>query len=212
MMQLLAVHFPPQHTDNTAQAQAEARKWVRENALAPGIVIGDFNSSPAALASDIGGRVAGQGIDNAILHGVGTRVLGVRYCTRVWGVRLGSDHKSALRLRLQTPRNQKRKMWFYNVEVGRNHAQVTKEIKALLRGKPGVLVLCETVGYDLPSVKGYVLLRDRSTESRANISVYIKKGWYSGKHQWHNQHQVWERTDHPGTHPARSYLEVGLLW
>lgn len=94
---------------------------------------------------------------------------------------------------------------FYNVEVGRDPAQVEREIRALLRSRPNVLGLCETVGYDLPRVKGYRLVRDRSNESRANIAAYVRDDEAFG-YLWLDMRQTWSRTQHPGQHPPRSIL------
>lgn len=96
---------------------------------------------------------------------------------------------------------------FYNLRVGRPQQQVAKEVRALLRYNPAVLGLCEAVGYDLPGVEGYRLTRDRSTTSRANVAVYVALA-LAGKETWHDCQETWSRTEHPGTHEPRSWIEV----
>lgn len=109
--------------------------------------------------------------------------------------------------------------WFYNIGPGRPDAQVAREIRAMLahRERPGdprvaELRLAEVIGYHpLPKVAGYTLFADRSTEARANIATYIRND-LAGTHRWIDLAETWPRTDHPGTHPPRSFLvtRVGL--
>lgn len=96
---------------------------------------------------------------------------------------------------------------FYNLRVGRDLDQVRREIRALLVAEPLVLGLCEGVGYDLVEVPGYDLVRDRSTASRANIAAYVRRGKLRNE-RWHDMHETWHRTEHPGVHEARSWLEL----
>jgi hypothetical protein len=96
---------------------------------------------------------------------------------------------------------------FYNVRVGRDQGQVAKELRALLDSGPHILGLCEATGYDLPDVDGYAKVRDRSTKSRANVAAYVKKG-QKGDHWWHDCRETWGRTQKPGEHEARSWIEV----
>jgi len=98
---------------------------------------------------------------------------------------------------------------FYNLRVGRSGAQVEKELRAMLsEWRPAILGLCEATGYALPGIKDYVLLRDTSSKSRANIAAYVKAS-LSGpdKIKWHDCQETWSRTEHPGTHEPRSWLE-----
>lgn len=96
---------------------------------------------------------------------------------------------------------------FYNLRVGRPQVQVAREVVALLRYRPAVLGLCEAVGYDLPRLDGYRLTRDTSTPARANIAAYVAVD-LARREQWHDCRETWSRTEHPGTHPPRSWLEV----
>lgn len=98
---------------------------------------------------------------------------------------------------------------FYNLRVGRDIDQVRRELRALLAAEPLVLGLCEGVGYDLPDLPGYDLVRDRSTESRANIAAYVRHGRLTNE-RWHDLRETWNRTEHPGVHEARSWVELRL--
>lgn len=96
---------------------------------------------------------------------------------------------------------------FYNLRVGRPQVQVAREVSALLRYRPTVLGLCEATGYDLPRLDGYRLTRDTSSRSRANIAAYVAVD-LARSEVWHDLNQTWSRTEGPGTHEARSWLEV----
>lgn len=94
---------------------------------------------------------------------------------------------------------------FYNVQVGRSAKQVAREIRALLAARPQVLGLCETVGYVLPEIPGYTLLRNRKDASHANIAAYVR-GHPTNVH-WIPQFETWGRTERPGEHEPRVILE-----
>jgi hypothetical protein len=101
---------------------------------------------------------------------------------------------------------------FYNVRVGRDPAQVERELRAILTTwKPGVLGLCETTGYSLPGVDGWVKIRDTSKESRANIAAYVKAHLDLTDIQWHDLKETWTKTAQGahGQHAPRSILEFG---
>lgn len=101
------------------------------------------------------------------------------------------------------------KVRFYNIRVGRNGGVVAKEIRALLDDPDLIaLGLVEAVGYLLPHVPGWHLIRDRSTPGRANVAAYTR---IKPTHiQWHDHKFTWKRTKHPGQHPPRSTLEFRL--
>lgn len=101
-------------------------------------------------------------------------------------------------------------LWFYNLQVGRKLARVEVEIRAVLATGPAVLMLCEAVGYALPDVAGYRVVRDRSTRSRANIAAYVRDDIPVTRELWHDLRETWSRTQHPGTHEPRSWLELVL--
>jgi len=100
-------------------------------------------------------------------------------------------------------------MQFYNVQVGRDPNRVADEIRGLLDPRPAVLGLCETVGYSLPGVADYICIRDRSTESRANIAAYVKASLDLRDVKWHDLHETWTKTapGATGQHAPRSILE-----
>ena len=82
-----------------------------------------------------------------------------------------------------------------------------REIRALLADHPAILALSEAIGYRLPGVKGYRRLRDASRPGRANIAAYVRDDLPVTRVRWHDMRRTWPRTEHPGTHPARSWLE-----
>lgn len=97
-------------------------------------------------------------------------------------------------------------MWFYNVGPGRDRAQVEAEIRVVLATGCAVLGLCEAIGYRLPDVKGYTLVRDTSTPSRANIAAYVRDDLPISRVRWLDLTTTWPRTQHGGEHPPRSFL------
>lgn len=97
---------------------------------------------------------------------------------------------------------------FYNLRVGRSARRVRLELRVLAAlFRPAVLCGSEGLGYDLRPIRGYVLLRDRSKQSRANIFAYVKANRRLRNVRWHDLVETWMRTEHPGVHPPRSFLE-----
>lgn len=99
------------------------------------------------------------------------------------------------------------RLTFYNLQVGRDRDQVARELRALLTDRPVLLGVCEATGYLLPRFRGYTLLRDTSRPSRANVAAWVREDLYR-HHRWHDLTETWTRTEHPGTHEPRSWLEV----
>lgn len=97
-------------------------------------------------------------------------------------------------------------VWFYNLREGRALDQVTREIRAILTQNPAVLGLCEAVGYRLPELPGYHLIRDTSTPGRANVAAYVHATLPVTRIRWTDCDVTWKRPKHPGVHPARSIL------
>lgn len=97
-------------------------------------------------------------------------------------------------------------IWFYNLRVGRSHVQVEVELRAIASLQPAVIGLCEAIGYDLPTIKGYQLVRDRSTVSRSNIAAYVRDDLKVSRVRWRDLKETWHRTEHPGQHEPRSFL------
>lgn len=71
------------------------------------------------------------------------------------------------------------------------------------------IYLCETQGKRLEPIAGYHLLRDRSTEGRANVSAYVAVSenldawrYVDVKGSW------WMRRQHKGRHPGRAFLVI----
>lgn len=98
---------------------------------------------------------------------------------------------------------------FYNIQEGRPLRRVMLELRILARVlRPKVLCGVEGVGYDLKPIRGYVLIRDRSTPERANVFVYVRANRRIGRVRWHDLHQTWRMVKHPGMHDPRSFLEL----
>ena len=85
-----------------------------------------------------------------------------------------------------------------------------REIRALLHDRPAVLGLSEAVGWPLPQIDGYRLIRNLGRPGRANIAAYVRADLKAPRWRmrWHDLRQTWSRTQHPGTHPPRSWLEM----
>lgn len=105
--------------------------------------------------------------------------------------------------------------WLYNLatlttrrERGQRRPvdQVAAEIRAILSTGPAVLGLNEAVGHALPHVRGYQQVRDRTTESRANIAAYVRRDVPLTNVRWHDLEETWSRTQHDGQHPPRSFV------
>lgn len=100
---------------------------------------------------------------------------------------------------------------FYNLRVGRSEGQVATEVRHLARTlRPRVLGLCEAVGYALPRLEDYHLVRDASRASRANVAAYVRRDSTVQWSRWRDLHETWSRTETTGTHPPRSILELRL--
>lgn len=98
---------------------------------------------------------------------------------------------------------------FYNLRVGRRQARAALEIDALLTDQPEVLGLVEAIGYNLPEIPGYVLVRDTSTLSRENVAAYVREDIYHPRFtRWHDLATAWLRTERPGIHEPRSFLDL----
>lgn len=97
--------------------------------------------------------------------------------------------------------------WFYNLQVNRSRRTVRRELRAILKDKPAFLALNEAMGYRLPRIRGYVLAHDRSTRSRANVALYVRGDLPLSQVRYIDLEETWGRTQHPGDHEARSYLQ-----
>jgi hypothetical protein len=102
-------------------------------------------------------------------------------------------------------------VYFYNLDNGRDPAQVNKEIRALCNmdappeKRPGLVGLCEAKGYSLPALDGFHLVRDQSTAPRANVAAYVQEPYWAGFTKWLDLEFTWPRTSNPGTHEPRSF-------
>lgn len=98
-------------------------------------------------------------------------------------------------------------LWEYNLAPGRD-ARALEEVDAILDTNPAVVVFTEAIGYQLPDRKHHQLVRDRSKPGRANIAMYVHNDLPVTRVNWVDLHQTWARTQHPGTHDPRSFLDV----
>lgn len=99
--------------------------------------------------------------------------------------------------------------YFYNLRVGRDPRQVTRELVAFAKERPLYVGLCETTGYDLPDLPGYTRIRDTSTPARANVAAYCRDDFPPGNIVWEDLERDWRRTEHPGRHEPRSLVTFG---
>lgn len=96
--------------------------------------------------------------------------------------------------------------YFYNLRVGRNGAQVARELRAMASTKPLTIELVEALGYDLPKLDGYKLLRDTSTRGRANVAAYARDDYPVKGPWWIQCHETWDRPKGPGRHWPREHM------
>lgn len=105
---------------------------------------------------------------------------------------------------------------FYNLatahERGLPHtqaqAQVDQEIRAQLALGPKVAGYVETIGWRLPRVPGYTLIRDTSRPGRSDVAAYVSKAAKLTRIRWHDLTDTWGKTNPgaAGQHAARSFL------
>lgn len=98
---------------------------------------------------------------------------------------------------------------FYNLRVGRPQRRVRLELWVIARVlRPKVLAGCEGIGYDLRAIRGYTLIRDRSSDPRDNVFMYVRSRRRIARIRWHDLRETWLRVKHPGVHPPRSFVEA----
>lgn len=99
----------------------------------------------------------------------------------------------------------------YNLEEGRPMLEVIAEVLALLSpdrpNRPMILALVECVGYPLPHVDGYRVLRNRLTESAANVAAYVHESIPVSRVRWRRMNRTWRRVKRTGVHPPRTILK-----
>lgn len=90
-------------------------------------------------------------------------------------------------------------------------AQVGIELRAIAAAyRPAVIGVVEALGNYLPEIDGYVLVRDTSTDARANIAAYILADLRPSHGRWHDMVHGWDRTEVDGVHEPRSILEFRI--
>jgi hypothetical protein len=107
----------------------------------------------------------------------------------------------------------------------RDPAQVPREINALgnnislvrnrtlplgdpLRRRPKGIGLTEATGHRLPSLRGYgTPIRNRKTEGRANLALYVRNGLEGPPPHWVDHKATWPKVNDPNQrHAARATL------
>lgn len=100
---------------------------------------------------------------------------------------------------------------FYNLDNNRPDEVVARELHAIAATGPTEIALVETIGNTLPRLRGYRLLADTTTRSRANVAVYVAEDFTRLRGpDWHDRRCTWDRTEGPGRHEPRSDLEYRL--
>lgn len=213
-------HGPPMtRYKDTAAAATEGTDAIDKILDAAGgrfLAVADWNSHvvPLQVAHRHAATLYGHAIDAAVAAGLD--VVRVDYVRHVAGIRLGTDHPHGA-LRLVVKRRgrllaRRRVVWFYNVRVGRPGSDVRVELGALLTApRTFAVFLVETTGYDLPGFGAFELVRDRSSESRANVAAYVRRGHIRFS-EWVDLEKTWKATDHPGQHAPRSLLVLVIGW
>lgn len=95
---------------------------------------------------------------------------------------------------------------FYNLDNNRPDNPVAEELHGIEASRPDVVGLVETIGNRLVDLDGYRLIRDTSTDGRANIAAYVRRELTLDHVEWHPMSFTWPRTEGPGRHPAREAL------
>lgn len=213
-------HGPPRtRYDDTGPAAREGEHaigGVMDAFQGPYVVAADWNSRviPERLAKAHDARLVGGRIDALIAAGL--KVLDHDYVQVVGGVRLGTDHEwGALRVRVKRADRRlarTRTVWFYNIRVGRDGRQVQRELDAMMAA-PGTIavMLCEAGGYVFGRRQGFELVRDRSSESRANVAAYVRRG-HVRYARFVDLRATWRKTEHAGQHAPRSFLVLIIGW
>ncbi len=93
--------------------------------------------------------------------------------------------------------NYRKPAWQVGVEL--------RAIAAFLR--PDFIDVIEALGNDLPEIRGYVLIRDLSTLSRANIAAYVRDDLPLSHVRWHDMEHGWPRIEGPAR-DARGNLRI----
>lgn len=110
---------------------------------------------------------------------------------------------------LRSWRRRRWAVWFYNLDNHRPNEVMVREVAAILSTRPAILGFSEAVGYDMPEIDGYRLIRQAGKHvppGRENIGAYVRDDIEVTDVTWTDQTQTWSRTEGPGTHWPRSIL------
>jgi hypothetical protein len=107
--------------------------------------------------------------------------------------------------------------WSYNLDNGRSRRKVRREVEAILSNDqlphlpalPAVLIGQEAGRYHF-HVRGYTLLEDRSTKSRANVVAWVRNDlarpdtlrWIDLRTTWPRPKYAWLGRHEPRSYPA----------
>lgn len=106
-------------------------------------------------------------------------------------------------------RRRREYLWAYNLDNNRpDQYQLARELQAIGEQRPLAIACVEAIGNRLPTLRGFRLIADRSTRSRANIAMYVRADARIGDIRWTDLRTTWPRTQGPGTHEPRSLLTV----
>lgn len=101
---------------------------------------------------------------------------------------------------------------FYNLRVHRDQSQVNREIAAILKTGVAIFGMCEAIGYKLPRIPGYTLIRSNATKPQQNIAAYVKDTLTVNAVNWYDMKLSYPRTEDPGMHEPRTVLVLRIGW
>lgn len=93
-------------------------------------------------------------------------------------------------------------LFVYNGDNYRAAGELARElIAAAAELRPRRIVVVEAIGNELPELRGYWLLHDKSRPGRENLAVYVRKvaGRRRPRVRWIDLAQTWTKTN-PGAH------------
>lgn len=95
--------------------------------------------------------------------------------------------------------------------MGPDNPHPMADVRAFAAAGIPRIYLCETQGKRLDDLRGYTLIRDRSTEGRANLAAYVADGEGFLRYRYVDTRARWHRRQHPGMHPARAILVMRFI-
>lgn len=99
-----------------------------------------------------------------------------------------------------------------NADNGRDPVQIDREMQEAARLQYAIIGAIETIGSGTPpNLKGYRKFSDRSTDSRKNVTAWVRADLDAEIVGWIDHDKTFPRKEGKGPHPARStmILRVG---